>query len=480
MEHYRVRQLLSLMDSTARASLKKLLPKKLVMPDVLTAKYPAALLSALPKDESYSLLGCIAEELLRLAPAEITVDALHTAIKKYYPEYGDVAKGKIVKSKTTRPFLDHLVATRTKLDAVVKGTLVFDTVVNFEAVEGHPDAQTETQLFEVKLTGMLKKNWVDFLFQVFAYAALHQPATDIYLVLPLQDTVWHANVSGWTGRNAYRDFLNNLSKAHQEPTADASPIPGMLLQETHCIGCHVQKLKTVALTLTGLQSVNHKPYQMFLSGPQNTKIAMKDEDIAAAASVQQNTAVRMYVHSPYIINLCHEPGTKEDYGVVCLQKNLQYANAMGLKGVVVHVGKSTDLALPVALENMRKNLVKAMEVATDNCPILLETPAGQGTETLTTYDDFVAFVESFNSTKLRICVDTCHVFATGQNPFEYIKKMTEKDPALLRLVHFNDSATPCGSCLDRHAFIGTGKIGYTAMKEIADYCITRSIPMLVE
>ena len=480
MEHYRVRQLLSLMDSTARASLKKLLPKKLVMPDVLTAKYPAALLSALPKDESYSLLGCIAEELLRLAPAEITVDALHTAIKKYYPEYGDVAKGKIVKSKTTRPFLDHLVVTRTKLDAVVKGTLVFDTVVNFEAVEGHPDAQTETQLFEVKLTGMLKKNWVDFLFQVFAYAALHQPATDIYLVLPLQDTVWHANVSGWTGRNAYRDFLNNLSKAHQEPTADASPIPGMLLQETHCIGCHVQKLKTVALTLTGLQSVNHKPYQMFLSGPQNTKIAMKDEDIAAAASVQQNTAVRMYVHSPYIINLCHEPGTKEDYGVVCLQKNLQYANAMGLKGVVVHVGKSTDLALPVALENMRKNLVKAMEVATDNCPILLETPAGQGTETLTTYDDFVAFVESFNSTKLRICVDTCHVFATGQNPFEYIKKMTEKDPALLRLVHFNDSATPCGSCLDRHAFIGTGKIGYTAMKEIADYCITRSIPMLVE
>lgn len=480
MEHYRVRQLLSLMDSTARASLKRLLPKKLVMPDVLTAKYPAALLSALPKDESYSLLGCIAEELLRLAPAEITVDALHTAIKKYYPEYGDVAKGKIVKSKTTRPFLDHLVVTRTKLDAVVKGTLIFDTVVNFEAVEGHPDAQTETQLFEVKLTGMLKKNWVDFLFQVFAYAALHQPATDIYLVLPLQDTVWHANVSGWTGRNAYRDFLNNLSKAHQEPTADASPIPGMLLQETHCIGCHVQKLKTVALTLTGLQSVNHKPYQMFLSGPQNTKIAMKDEDIAAAASVQQNTAVRMYVHSPYIINLCHEPGTKEDYGVVCLQKNLQYANAMGLKGVVVHVGKSTDLALPVALENMRKNLLKAMEAATDNCPILLETPAGQGTETLTTYDDFVAFVESFNSPKLRICVDTCHVFATGQNPFEYIKKMTEKDPALLRLVHFNDSATPCGSCLDRHAFIGTGKIGYTAMKEIADYCITRSIPMLVE
>jgi deoxyribonuclease-4 len=468
------------MDSTARASLKKLLPKKLVMPDEKTSKYPAAILSVLPKDESYSLLGCIAEDLLRLPSSNVTLDSLHDAIKKNYPDYTDTAKAKVVKSKTTQPFLDHIIATRTKLDAVVRGTLVFDTVVSYEAVEGHPDAQTETQLFEVKLTGLLKKNWVDFLFQVFAYAALHEPATDIYLVLPLQDTVWHANVSGWAQRKAYRDFLNSMSKAHQEPTAEASPIPGMLLQESHSIGCHVQKMKTVAATLTALQPVNHKPYQMFLSGPQNTKIAMKDDDIAAGASAQEASAVRMYVHSPYIINLCHQPGTKEDYGVVCLQKNLQYANAMGLKGVVVHVGKYTDLALPVALEYMRTNLVKAMETATENCPILLETPAGQGTETLTTYDDFVTFVKSFNSPKLRICVDTCHVFATGQNPFDYIQKMMTLDASLLKLVHFNDSATPCGSCLDRHAFVGTGKIGYAALKQIADYCMERGVPMLVE
>jgi deoxyribonuclease-4 len=129
---------------------------------------------------------------------------------------------------------------------------------------------------------------------------------------------------------------------------------------------------------------------------------------------------------------------------------------------------------------MRKNLEKAMESATDACPILLETPAGQGSETLTTYDEFVAFVQSFDSSKLRICVDTCHVFATGQNPLDYIRKIYTTDPTLLKLVHFNDSATPCGSCLDRHAFVGTGKIGYTALKEIADYCRDRSIPMLVE
>ena len=236
MEQYRVRQLLSLMDSQNRASLKKLLPKKLVMPDVATGKYPSAILSVFPKGESYSLLGCVAEELLRLPVAQVNLVTLHTAIAKYYPEYSEINKTKVVKSKTTQPFLDHIVATRTKLDAVVKGPLTFDTVVSYEAVEGHPDAQTPTQLFEVKLTGLLKKNWVDFLFQIFAYAALHEPATDVYLVLPLQDTVWHSSVSTWTNRKAYRDFLNTLSKAEQNPTAESSPLLGLLLQQTHHIG----------------------------------------------------------------------------------------------------------------------------------------------------------------------------------------------------------------------------------------------------
>ena len=254
---------------------------------------------------------------------------------------------------------------------------------------------------------------------------------------------------------------------------------GLLLQESHKIGNHIGKLKTVTATLVSVHP-SEKPYQMFLSGPLNTKISIKDEEIAAANVTQHHLRVKMYVHSPYIINLCQEPGSKEDYGVVCLMKNLTYANTIGLKGVVVHVGKSTKTPLPLALDYMRTNLTTALAAATESCPILLETPAGQGTETLTTFDDFVAFVQSFNTPKLRICVDTCHVFATGQQPLEYIQKMYAADPTLLKLVHFNDSQTPCGSCVDRHAYIGTGAIGYAAMKEIADYCRDRGVPMVVE
>jgi deoxyribonuclease-4 len=148
---------------------------------------------------------------------------------------------------------------------------------------------------------------------------------------------------------------------------------GLLLQESHKIGNHVGKLKTVTATLSSLQQVNTRPYQMFLSGPLSTKIFIKDEELAAANAAQQSSQVRMYVHSPYIINLCQEPGTKEDYGVVCLMKNLTYADTMGLKGVVVHVGKSTKTPLALAIDYMRANLTKALAAATESCPILLET-----------------------------------------------------------------------------------------------------------
>jgi deoxyribonuclease-4 len=236
------------------------------------------------------------------------------------------------------------------------------------------------------------------------------------------------------------------------------------------------KLKNLVDTVSALPT--DRPSQIFLAGPQSSKIHVEPEDEAAAAAIVLARGLRLFVHSAYLINLCSQ--TDDGFHSSLLIKTLQIAVALGCLGVVVHVGKSTNQELPVALATMRTNLVACLEAATPTCPILLETPAGQGTEVLTERAAFIDFVTEINDPRLRICVDTCHVFATGQQPLEYIQKLTAQDPSLLKLVHFNDSATPCGACVDRHAFIGTGKIGYDALKQVADYCKTHSIPMLVE
>jgi deoxyribonuclease-4 len=95
--------------------------------------------------------------------------------------------------------------------------------------------------------------------------------------------------------------------------------------------------------------------------------------------------------------------------------------------------------------------------------------------------EFLDFVESFGSPKLRVCVDTCHVFAAGHDPKAYLEAAINR-PGLLKLVHYNDSLGDCGSCVDRHAHIasGEGLIGFPKMSEIAQLCSTHNIPMVIE
>jgi deoxyribonuclease-4 len=481
MASLRVRSLLSALTSAEKTAFKKLLPADVVkgVPAVETHKYPASLLSILPKEESYSLLGCITEDLLRLPATEIVLAALFATIRKWVPTMPPESLVKLAKSKTTDPFLEHVRATRIAWDTVIKeSTLRFDTEITAETIQGHPDAQTDTQIFEVKTTGLLAKNWVDFLFQVFAYAAIDLTATDVYLVLPLQRSLWGFALSAWPKRAELRTFLIAAARKRLDASVAKSPLPGLALQLRFQIGSHIHKGRSLAGTIAVLPA--GKPYQLFLSGPMNTKLAIKDADLAAATAALVASGSQLYVHSPYLINLCSEPGEKDDYGVHCLIKNLQYASTIGCRGVVVHVGKSVGREAGLALSNMRVNLLMAMEHATAACPILLETPAGQGTEMLTAYADFVDFVRTFESDRIAICVDTCHVFAAGCDPLTYITDLLASAPTLLKLVHFNDSSGCCGSCVDRHAFIGTGEIGLEKLAAIAERCSSCHVPMLVE
>jgi deoxyribonuclease IV len=477
LDKMRVREILSSLDSTSKAQLKKLLPKGIVMPDVETARYPSALLSALPKEDAYSLLGIIAEAMLQKElPEEITLEQLLETIQDYYPEIPEISLSLISKSKTTEPFIALLKETRTKLNSVLREPIQYNQVVQYENVEGHPDGMNKVQIFEVKLTGMLKQNWVSFIFQLFAYAALYPEANNVYLVLPLQKTVWNFNVQTWTNRKAFRDFLNTKAKATQQNLA-ADMIIGTFIREAYFIGQHTKKLKSLPDTINSLVDLR-KPYQIFLGAPQNNKLSIPDLELAVASQLIEQKKAKIYVHSPYIINLCQANAT-DDWNTNLLIKNLTYANTIGCKGVVVHVGKSTDKPLDIALENMKENLMKALQHASKSCPLLLETPAGQGTETLKDREAFIDFVIKINDKRLRICLDTCHVFACGHKPLEYIQKVCEHSD-LCKLIHYNDSAAPCGSCVDRHAWMGTGHIGMDGMKQIAEFCASKNLPMVIE
>jgi deoxyribonuclease-4 len=55
-----------------------------------------------------------------------------------------------------------------------------------------------------------------------------------------------------------------------------------------------------------------------------------------------------------------------------------------------------------------------------------------------------------------------------------------KRPNLVKLIHYNDSLDPCGACKVRHAFVGTGHIGFETMQQIAQFCLHHNLPMVIE
>lgn len=68
-----------------------------------------------------------------------------------------------------------------------------------------------------------------------------------------------------------------------------------------------------------------------------------------------------------------------------MEKLTKYSVQLGARGVVIHIGKHTTYTYSNGVEKMRKAIKKILPYASSTCPILLETPSGQGTENITRY-----------------------------------------------------------------------------------------------
>lgn len=485
LEQIRVRRIISYLNTKTRDDLKKLLPKGVArdktIKDLPNVRYPTGILGVLPADSAYASLGNIAETILSLPSGQINLENLLIVIAQEYPGLSDQDRTKITKSVTTSHFLERLVATRQQLEASFKGKPEYEPTVARDHVQGHPDIRTPTQVYECKLTGQVAENWIDFCFQAFAYAAILPEVQQVNIVLPLQTLVWSFDVTpkAWPQREAYFALLEHLAVEYQTVAASNAAAAEIICQH-HGIGRHIAKAPGAFLKSIQHITDGSKAWQLFLSSNMSARISIKDAEIPPVAEHIQRTGAKIYIHTPYVINLC-TPGCEADnYNVTCLSELARIAAAMKCRGTVVHVGKSTTHPVAEAMENMRTNLKAAARNATPECPILLETPAGQGTETLTDREEFYRFVHELADPRIQVCVDTCHVFACGHDPVDYLKYGIERYPGLIKLVHYNDSLVEKGAKVDRHAFMGAGKIGLPTMEQIAQTASAANIPCVIE
>lgn len=223
---------------------------------------------------------------------------------------------------------------------------------------------------------------------------------------------------------------------------------------------------------------NIKLFQFFVS----PMIDYEKDKYIKLIEYAKNKKITFVVHASYSINMARRWNTS-DWWIQQLINEIKAASSLGAIVIVVHTGKSLELSISEAINNMYSSFLFVCEQTKhSNVKILIETPSGQGTETLTKIDDLCNFMNKFYkhpdisiANRFGLCVDTCHVFAAGYNLsakkqmdyfFSTIDKMIGLDK--IKLVHVNDSKGDLKSHIDRHENIGMEKLEKMACLELSN------------
>lgn len=360
------------------------------------------------------------------------------------------------------------------------------------------------------MTGLFGRMRIDTIKQLLCYYVLSKfvktkvKIKNIGLILPAQRMFVKVDVSDWKWKPFWKEMLKASGLVCKTNPED---IINYNMYVKPYIGNHISKIDgTIWKSIDKYR--NLLPHlQIFLSGQMSSEIKDSESQLKKAKDIINRHNVSLFIHAPYFINLCRVEGSikKIQKGkfdkwtpVETLKKQLDVAKFLNCKGVVVHLGnkvskdikdiyninlkgdKLDEFATNVCIKNMLVNISNVAKYATKSCPLLLET--GSGTEVLSDINMFADFYNKLDENTKKVtsvCLDTCHVFASGFMPMDAINILLNKKVPI-HLIHFNDSKCPFNSKKDRHAIIGNGMIPFNQFIQVGLWAITNNIPMVHE
>jgi deoxyribonuclease IV len=220
------------------------------------------------------------------------------------------------------------------------------------------------------------------------------------------------------------------------------------------VGAHVSPRKPLAAA----EAIGADCAQIFLSDPQGWQKPPPRRD----ADELRDSPVPIYVHAPYLINVC-SPRNNVRYGSrKVLQQTCDAASEIGATAVIVHGGHAED-DIAEGVGRWRRTL----EMLTSEVPLYIENTAGGENAVARRFDDLgrlwkgIANLET--AFELGFCFDTCHAHAAGEELSDAVERV-RAIVGHIDLLHANDSRDPPGTGADRHANLGNGQIGADVLR----------------
>jgi deoxyribonuclease IV len=220
------------------------------------------------------------------------------------------------------------------------------------------------------------------------------------------------------------------------------------------VGAHVGRQRPLeAAAALGADCV-----QIFLSDPQSWRKPPARED----ADELRASPVPLYVHAPYLINVCSPKNNVRHGARKILTQTCEAAADVGAAAVIVHGGHAED-----GIGEGVARWVRTLETLESPVPVYIENTAGGENAVARRFDALARLWEAVTSAKtgveLGFCFDTCHAHAAGEELGGAVERVREI-VGRIDLLHANDSRDAPGSGADRHANLGSGQIDPEALR----------------
>ena len=236
------------------------------------------------------------------------------------------------------------------------------------------------------------------------------------------------------------------------------------------IGAHVSPAGGPANAVQrGVERTCHS-IQFFNQSPRAWKPRVySDEEVAAFHEALGDSDIdAVLIHAVYLLNCASEDAEIRGKSMTALTAALRAGDALGAHCVVLHPGSALKDGGPVeaAITRASETIAEAL-AESEHCPLHLEDTAGAGGTLGRSFEELASLIEQAGAgERLGVCLDSCHLLASGYDvrTAAALGEVLDDFDAIVGLdrlgsLHLNDSQTPLGSNVDRHADPGEGHIG---------------------
>ena len=233
------------------------------------------------------------------------------------------------------------------------------------------------------------------------------------------------------------------------------------------LGAHVSSAGGVAAAPQRGGQLRANAIQLFTKTPNQWRERVLDADEVARfrSAVMRHKLEAVVAHDSYLINLASPDPVLRARSIESFRKELERSRTLGLRAVVSHPGNYMDEREP-GLERNARGYAECLAAVPGDLEVWIEGTAGSGTALGARFEELRDLRDALPDairTRVGFCLDTAHLHAVGYDLSRVELVWEEFDRVigfrLLKCLHLNDSRAAAASRVDRHEWIGEGKIG---------------------